>query len=253
MSILKSIRVLFCTVVAALIMGCTSTVITSGSSPGAVARTNNQEDLQAVYLKLDNANGRIFSLNPKLSSIKIYAFRGGAAPTAGHNHVLSSPEFTGFVYLPNEGTSNARFDLEFRLDQLEIDNPDNRLNLGDAFASMPSLGAIKHTRDHMLGEDNLQAGHFPFVHIHSVHVAGEIPKLAIEVLFELHGQEQKMLIPLNVEISPDHLSAKGAFVIRQSDFGIKPYSVLGGFLAVQNEVLIEFSLVGTQWMAAGRN
>jgi hypothetical protein len=253
MSIQYFIRVLFYTAVVALIIGCTSTTTSSGSSLVVDGSASNQEDLQAVYWKLDKTNGRVFSINPKLSFIKIYAFRGGIAPTAGHNHVLSSPEFTGFVYLPNEGTSNARFDLKFRLDQLEIDNPENRSNLGDAFASTPSLGAIKHTRDHMLGEDNLQASRFPFVHIRSAYVAGEIPKLAVEVLIELHGQEQKMLLPINVEISPDHLSAKGAFVIRQSDFGIKPYSVLGGFLAVQNEVLIEFSLVGTQLMEAGRN
>jgi hypothetical protein len=31
-------------------------------------------------------------------------------------------------------------------------------------------------------------------------------------------------------------------VLRQSDFGIKPYTVLGGLLAVDDEVVIEFHL-----------
>ena len=162
----------------------------------------------------------------------------------GHNHVLSTRNFTGFVFLPSKGSSNARFDLSFRLDQLEIDNGDDRSTLGEAFEASLTPDAIKRTRDHMLGEDNLQASEFPFVRIHSLHVAGEIPKLAVEILIELHGQQKNLLIPLIVDIKPDQILAKGSFVLRQSDFGIKPYSVLSGFLAVQNEVVIEFSLVG---------
>jgi hypothetical protein len=54
-----------------------------------------------------------------------------------------------------------------------------------------------------------------------------------------------MLIPLNVDVLQNRIIANGSFVLRQSDFGIQPYSVLGGLLAVQNEVVIEFMLVGS--------
>jgi polyisoprenoid-binding protein YceI len=238
-------KLLFCIIVPVFAQDGLNTASASEPGSGADENSINQNDLLAVYSKLEKSDGRVFTLSPKLSSIRIYAFRGGAAPGLGHNHVLTSPNFTGFIYLPDKGLSNARFDLEFRLDQLEIDNPDARANLGEAFEPTPTLDAIKRTRDHMLGEDNLQENQFPFVRIHSVHVAGEAPKFAVEVQVELHGQQQKMSIPISVEGLPNHITATGAFVIRQSDFGIKPYSVLGGFLAVQNEVVIEFSLSDT--------
>jgi len=38
------------------------------------------------------------------------------------------------------------------------------------------------------------------------------------------------------------LKVQGALVLKQSDFGIKPFSVFGGLLAVHDEVVVEFSL-----------
>ena len=242
MTIKKTTKVLLCAIAVVLIQCFTSAESLAESS--VAEKTNNQDDLQAIYSKLEKTDGKVYVLNPKLSSIRIYAFRGGALSSMGHNHVLASPKFTGFVYLPTKGTSFARFDLEFRLDQLEIDNPNNRSVLGEAYASKLTLDDIVGTREHMLGEDNLQANRFPLVKIHSLHVVGEAPKLAIEIQIELHGQQQKMLIPLSVVGLPNHLVATGAFAIRQSDFGVKPYSVFGGVLSVKNEVVIEFSLVG---------
>lgn len=240
MTVQKLLNTLVCASLLLLILGCTSTSALSNSNPSSEEKQN----LQETYSNLGKENGKVFVLDPKLSAIKIYVFRGGAAPSLGHNHVLSSPDFTGFVFLPGKGISNARFDLAFRLDQLEFENIPDHSNLGEAFTSQLSSDEIKRTRDHMLGEDNLQADRFPFVRIHSVHISGETPKLAAEVQIELHGQKLTMLVPLNVEVLPNRLTATGSLVLRQSDFGVKPYSVLGGFLAVQDEVVIEFTLIG---------
>ena len=246
MTIKKAIRTLLGIAATFLMLSCTSTQNTSESGARTVEQTSHQDRLQTIYSELGKTGGKVFTLNPELSAIKIYAFRAGTAAMLGHNHVLSSPQFSGFVYLPRDGTSSARFDLEFRLDQLEIDNPENRSNLGSAFSSTPTPGSIKRTRDHMLGEGNLQADRFPFVRIHSIRIAGEAPKLAAKVQVELHGQQREMWIPLSVEGLPDRLSVTGSLVLRQSEFGVHPYSVLGGFLAVQDEVVIEFSLLGAQ-------
>jgi hypothetical protein len=202
-------------------------------------------DLRQIYADLGKTDGKVFTLDPKASQVRIYAFRAGRAAKVGHNHVLSAPQFVGFAFLPSAATANARFDLEFRLDQLEIDNPDYRAPLGAAFSSTLTAAAIEGTREHMLGADNLEADQFPYVRIHSIQVSGESPKFAAQVEVELHGQKRQMWIPLSVDGLPGHLHVSGSFVLRQTDFGARPYSVLGGLLAVQDEVIIEFSLVGT--------
>ena len=178
-------------------------------------------------------------LNPAASSVSVYVFRGGTAARLGHNHVLSVPEFTGFFYLPPAGIRAARFDIEFRLDRMELDKPELRATLGPAFASVVGPEMVAATRANMLGQDNLQADRFPLVRIRSIAMVGEAPKFAASIRIELHGRQLVLPVPLDVQGLPDRLSVTGAFVLRQSDFGVRPFSVLGGLLVV------EFKLTGT--------
>ena len=97
------------------------------SSEGAALAT--PADLAATYAALRAAGGRVFTLNPAQSEVRIYTFRAGKAAKFGHNHVLSAPEFQGFFYLAPDGTAASRFDLTFRLDQLALDDPQHRIRL----------------------------------------------------------------------------------------------------------------------------
>lgn len=217
--------------------------LTNATTNAAVPQSADREDLESTYSKLAHEGGKLFTINPQSSSVRIFAFRAGAAAKLGHNHVLSAPQFTGFYYLPATGAAGGRFDLRFKLDQLAIDNPADRAPLGAAFATVPTREAIEGTREHMLGNDGLQAQQFPFMSIHSIRIVGESPEFAAKVGVTLHGQTREQWVPLHVAGLPDQLSVNGAMVLRQSDYGVKPYSVMGGMLAVQDEVVIEFKLV----------
>jgi hypothetical protein len=211
----------------------------------AVAQAQQEPgDLSAQYAQLGVAGGRVMRLQPEASQIRIYVFRGGRAVNLGHNHVLSVPEFEGFFYWPEQGSGASRFDLVFRLDQLVFDVPSHRATLGPAFAAVLSDAAIAATREHMLGPENMQAERYPLVRIHSLEITGEAPKFAARIAVELHGQSREMLVPLTVTGLPQRVSASGSLVLRQSDFGVQPYSVMNGLLAVQDDVLLEFNLVG---------
>jgi YceI-like domain len=214
----------------------------TGSAPSAA--TGDGADLQAIYSDIGREGGKVFTLAPQESVVRIYAFRAGRAARLGHNHVLSAPQFTGFFYLPPSGAASGRFDLVFRLDQLEVDNPVYRSALGAAFASVISADAIESTREHLLGASDLQADRFPFVRIHSMQISGEAPKFAAKVQVDMHGREVQMWVPLDVEGLPDRLSVSGSFVLHQTDFGTQPYSLLGGLLSVQDEVVLDFRLIG---------
>ncbi|WP_018506734.1 YceI family protein [Thiobacillus thioparus] len=226
------------------LLSCTVISPASPTSGASLTQSDRQAELKTEYAALSGASGKVFTLDPGQSTVRIYVFRGGRAAAVGHNHVLSAPRFVGFFYLPATGAANGRFDLAFRLDQLEIDNSKYRSTLGSAFASILSPEAIKGAREHMLGVNNLQADKFPFVRVHSLRITGESPKFAAKVQIEMHGQQHVMWIPLAVEGLPEHLVVAGSFVLRQTDFGVQPYSVLGGFLAVQDEVVVEFKLLG---------
>jgi polyisoprenoid-binding protein YceI len=197
-----------------------------------------------TYADLRSVGGRVFRLNPKTSILRMYAFRGGKAAKFGHNHVLSAPEFLGFFNLAAEGPTASRFDFAFRLDQLAFDAPEHRAALGPAFASTISAENRASTRNNMLGDNNFEAVRFPMLRIQSLEIVGDAPKFAAKIAIELHGQTREMWTALTVTGLPDQLTVQGALVLKQSDFGIKPFSVFNGILAVQDEVVVEFTLSG---------
>lgn len=231
--------------VCAVLAGCASTTVPAPESTKVeVMATIPATDLTQTYAGLRAAGGRVFTLNPKTSQLRMYAFRAGKAAKFGHNHVLSAPEFQGFFSLSPEGPAASRFDLVFRLDQLAFDDPQHRAALGPAFASSISAEDTASTRNNMLGDNNFQAARFPFLRIQSLQIVGDAPKFAAKVAVELHGQTREMWVPLTVTGLPESLAVQGALVLRQSDFGIKPFSVFGGILAVHDEIVVEFTLAG---------
>jgi hypothetical protein len=244
MTFKKLAIVLLSAAAAAALLSCSATLRPSRTGTAPTAASGDRADLETIYSEIGRAGGRVFTLAPKKSMVRIYAFRAGRAARLGHNHVLSAPQFTGFFYLPTTGAANGRFDLVFRLDQLEIDTPAYRSTLGVAFSTVPSPEDIESTRNHLLGADGLQADRFPFVRVQSLQISGEAPKFAAKIQVEMHGQKQEMWIPLDVEGLPDRLSVGGSFVLRQTDFGLLPYSLLGGLLSVRDEVVLDFKLVG---------
>ena len=51
---------------------------------------------------------------------------------------------------------------------------------------------------------------------------------------------------LTLEISADTLRAEGSFVVKQTDFGIKPYGKVLGLVKVKNEVRFELRVVAVR-------
>jgi hypothetical protein len=186
----------------------------------------------------------VYRLDPAQSSVRIYAFRAGAAAAVGHDHVLSVPQFVGYAELPAAGFSGARFDLEFALADLAVDAPALRAATGGTFAEALTQEDAQGTRRHLLGEKSLQAERFPYVEIHSLAVAGDPPLAAARLALTLHGVRREQDVALRVTLTDARLTARGAWMIRQSDFAITPYAVFGGLLAVADPVVIEFEIVG---------
>lgn len=245
MTLRKFALALVCLVAGGLQWSCTALAPPAPLAAGVV-QVKQQEpgDLSAQYAPLGAAGGRVMRLQAEASQIRIHVFRAGRAVNLGHNHVLSVPAFEGFFYWPEQGLAASRFDLVFRLDQLVFDEPGHRAALGPAFAAVLSDAAIAATREHMLGPENMQANRYPLVRIHSLEITGEAPKFAARIAVELHGQTREMRIPLTVTGLPQRVNASGSLVLRQTEFGVQPYSVMGGLLAVQDDVVLEFTLVG---------
>jgi polyisoprenoid-binding protein YceI len=236
------LRLLAALLTGAGLAACASAPPVQGPPPAAGA--DPLAELQSGYAAFAAAGETVYTLDPAQSQVRIYAFRGGRAARLGHDHVLTAPQFAGYFHAPAGGRAGSGFDVLVRLEALALDDPALRAQLGGAFAPALSPEDIAGTREHLLGADGLQAARFPYVSLHSLRIVGDAPKFAAQVRVQIHGQAREIWLALDVEGLPARLAASGAFVLRQSEFGVVPYDVLGGLLSVEDPVVVEFRLVG---------
>jgi hypothetical protein len=164
------------------------------------------------------------------NELRILVFRGGTAARLGHNHVLRADGLR--VDWPAAGPG-----LSFRLDALDIDPLALRQPLGSAFASAVDDEARAGTRANLLKA--LDAAAHPEVVVRTLRQQGEGSQRAVEVEITLHGVARRQWLVVEI----DGKRARGEVVVRQSDFGIQPFTVLGGLLVVQDALIVQFDLV----------
>lgn len=187
---------------------------------------------EADYRQLAASGRPVFRVDPGRSLVVMQVLRAGSLARVGHDHVIASHELRGYV-APDAG----RADLYVRLDQLVVDEPELRAQA--KLETHPSAEDIAGTHRNMLNE--LEADRFPFALINIAGKAanGDEP---LSVAISLHGVTRSVDVPVTLATAGDELSASGTMALRQTDFGVKPLSILGGALQVQDEVKLSFSI-----------
>jgi hypothetical protein len=187
---------------------------------------------EADYRQLAASGRPVFRVDPGRSLVVIRVFRAGSLARVGHDHVVASHDLRGYV-APDAG----RADLYVRLDELVVDEPELRAQA--QLATHPSAEDIAGTRRNMLNE--LEADRFPFA---LIRIAGNGAKgdEPLSVAISLHGATRSVEVPVTLATAGDELSVSGKMTLRQTDFGVKPLSVLGGALQVEDEVQLAFTI-----------
>jgi polyisoprenoid-binding protein YceI len=164
------------------------------------------------------------------SLIAVTVRRGGVLARLGHDHVVAARTITGTVT-----PADQRAQFQFRLDQLTVDEPALRAIAG--LDKQPSQDAIDGTRTNMLTRV-LDADRYPLV---QVQVTGAGPLLRAAIT--LHGVTREYDIPVVIDQHEGSLTVTGTVNLKQTDFGLVPFSVMGGAMAVQDQLELRFTLV----------
>jgi polyisoprenoid-binding protein YceI len=226
-----------------VVAGCQAPAPQPTGSP-ATAVVPDAADLAAPYRKAEAAGAEVFTLDATASSVRLFVYRGGKAARAGHNHVIGVGRFEGYVVLDAVAPADSRFDLRVPVDGLVIDDSAWREAIGGAFGSARSESDIEGTRRNLLGPKVLDATRFPNVDLRSQAVAGDWPLLVADVAITIKGVTRVQPVLLQFRREGPALRIGGEFVLRQSDFAMVPFSVLGGLMAVQDLIGVRFDLVG---------
>jgi hypothetical protein len=157
--------------------------------------------------------------------------RAGSLARLGHDHVVAARNVAGYV-APEAG----RADLYVTLDDLVVDEPTLRKEAG--FDTQPSESDIAGTRANML-EKVLESGKFPHALIR-VDRAGARDRLAISIT--LHGVTRTLEVPVQIDMEDRQASVTGRLEFNQTEFGITPFSILGGAIQVQDRLNLQFTI-----------
>jgi len=222
-----------------LLAACAPAAVTPPSAPPVAPPTvpvpapapAANADPEAWYASPDAAGERILRINTAASLIAVTVHRAGALAALGHDHVVASRTVSGYV-APDQG----RADFHFRLDEMTVDEPGLRHEAG--FDTQPSADAIAGSRNNMLTKV-LDAERYPLV---AVHVVRPRPGAPLDVDVTLHGVTRRYAVAATMEDRDGTLLAGGTVSLKQSDFGITPFAVMGGALAVGDQLDLRFSI-----------
>ncbi|MGB9991961.1 YceI family protein [Massilia sp. SM-13] len=219
-----------CAAAAALILAACGTVPPAPPAvPAAVSAPGAA--LPAPPLLRDTAPHQgLLRIAAERSLITIVARRAGRLAGLGHDHLLAAHGIEGDI-APAEG----RAMLRFRLDALAIDEAPLRAAAG--LQRQPGEAAIAGTRTNMLKA--LDAEHYPWVAVTVQAMERGIAQADIT----LHGHTRRYAVPVASRREGGTLHARGSLRIRQTHFGIAPYSVLNGALSVDDELELSFELL----------
>ncbi|NRR32032.1 YceI family protein [Oxalobacteraceae bacterium] len=172
------------------------------------------------------------SIDTQRSLIAITVRRAGPLARLGHDHVIASRHIDGYV-----DRAQGIAELTFPLNALTVDEAELRSAAG--MVTQPSADAIDGTRHNMLVRV-LEAERYPQVAVRARRgAAGE----GLQVELSLHGVTRTLNIPALIEERDGALTVSGTVALKQSDFGIVPFSVMGGAIAVQDLMELRFSIV----------
>jgi len=202
-----------------------------------VAAPATPGDLPVGYYRDAIARGEpVFRIDGAASLVTVYVYRDGPLARLGHDHVVASRDVQGFAASPTD-PKRARADLRMPVATLIVDAADLRADAG--FESEPSADDIAGTRENML--KSLDADAFPAIEFVAT-LAAPLPDPRLSIELRLHGVARAFDVPVALSIDADRLEASGSFEIRQSEFGIEPFSVFGGALKVADRVNVAFRL-----------
>ncbi len=191
------------------------------------------------------AGSREYRLVPEESLLQILVYRGGTLARLGHNHVIAAHRLAGSVYMTDDPLA-TRFDISFQVSELTVDEPALREAAGPDFPPSVPQSARDGTRNNLLSPDLLDAANYPEIRLRAadIRAAGENYDAAIEVT--LKGQAYVLRVPVSVRREAGLVVASGEFPLRQSELGLKPFSVGLGSLVVLDEMHVRFEVAARE-------
>ena len=167
------------------------------------------------------------ALGPSDATLTIQTGRSGAAAKAGHDLLIEATDWRATV---SSGADPGATQLSLHVDS-------RSLRVRDGHGGIQSLGDDDEDNIRQTIDDEVLKGSAIEFRSTSVIVSEQTGRLDVTGDLELSGRTRPVSFQLS--LTPDgSISARAT--VKQSDWGMKPYSALFGTLKVADEVTVQF-------------
>lgn len=182
------------------------------------------------------SKSRTYTIVAGESSFWVFVAKTGLLSGLAHDHEIGVKSFTGKIVVPEAGASAGSLDLDINAQSLAVlDKKPSEEDKKKIYSSM---------HNEVLESAKYQKISFKSVSVADVKQAGaDTYSFTLNGDLTLHGVTKRIAVALTAKITPQQLRASGKYTLRQSDYGIKPYSAAGGTIKVKNEVIVNFDIV----------
>lgn len=190
------------------------------------------------------SGAQVFDVDAARSVVTLRVYRAGPLAKLGHNHVITAGAASGLVWQGREPAGSG-FELQVPVNSMVVDDPAARAAAGGGFEGTVPDSAREGTRQNLLRPEVLDGARFQVVTVRCAGLGGTWREPVALADVTLKGVTRRIDVPIAIRHVGGTLEARGAFRLRQSDFGLTPFSVAGGAIQVADEVDLDFVIVAT--------
>jgi polyisoprenoid-binding protein YceI len=192
--------------------------------------------LLLTVFAIGQSRTRTYTIVPSESSFWVLAGKTGLFSALAHDHEIGVKSFSGRVVVPAAGAGAGSLEMEVDAPSLEVlDKKPSEEDKKKIFNSM-------HTE--VLESAKFQKITFKSVSVSDVKQTGnDAYSFVVNGDLSLHGVTKRIAVPAAATVTPQQLRATGKYTLKQTDYGIRPYSAAGGTIKVKDEVVVNFDIV----------
>ncbi len=186
------------------------------------------------------AMAQSWTVDPSTGYFHVILLKEGLLGSLGQDHVVDAGPARGSVVIA-DSSSSVRLELDAAA--VDIDTANSRL--AEGFKKHVEDADRAKIREGMRGPKGLDVQRYHSIKFDSTSiekVAGLKDIWEVTGVFTLHGSTGTLEFPVTLAQRPEGWWAYGYVRIRPSEYGMKPFSVLGGLIRVQDEAMVKFDL-----------
>jgi polyisoprenoid-binding protein YceI len=174
-----------------------------------------------------------YRVDPGLSRFTVQAFATGLLSVFGHSPTFVVRDYRGLARLVPGTFEDAWFEMTVRADSLEVTGDVTSRDRGEIEERMRQ--EVLQTAAYP--EIRYQAGDASAERVsvgrHRLRLAGELT---------LRGVTRPQVVEGTLLVFEDGVRVAGEFELRQSDYGIRPVSALGGAITLKDRLKVSFDI-----------